>query len=33
METKIQKEEPYDDMDNDELSNSDCVMDTNLIQV
>jgi hypothetical protein len=34
METKIQKAEPaYDDMDNDELSNSDCVMDTNMIQV
>ena len=33
METKIQKAEPYDDMDNNELSNSDCVMGTNVIQV
>ena len=33
METKIQKAEPYDDMDNDDLSDSDCVMDTNVIQV
>jgi hypothetical protein len=32
METKIQKAEPYDDMDNDEVSNSDCVIDTNMIQ-
>ena len=31
METKIQKAEPYDDMDNDALSDSDCVMDTNVI--
>ena len=33
METKIQKAEPYDDMDNDDLSDSDCVIDTNVIQV
>ena len=33
METKIQNAEPYDDMDNDDLSNSDDVMRTNVIQV
>ncbi len=33
METKIPKAEPYKDMDNDDLSDSDCVMDTNMIQV
>ena len=33
METKIQKAEQYDDTDNDELSDSDCVMDVNVIQV
>jgi hypothetical protein len=33
METKIQKAEPYDDMDNDDLSDSDDVMRTNVIQV
>lgn len=33
IETKVQKAEPYDDMDNDELSDSDCGMDTNVIQV
>ena len=33
IETKIQKAEPYDDIVNDDLSNSDCVMDTNVIQV
>jgi hypothetical protein len=33
METKMQKAEPYDDVDNDELSDSDCVIGTNVIQV
>jgi hypothetical protein len=33
METKMQKAEPYDDMDNDKLSDSDCVIRTNVIQV
>jgi hypothetical protein len=31
LETKVQKAELYDDMDNDALSDSDCVMDTNVI--
>jgi hypothetical protein len=33
METKIQKAEPYDNMANDELSNSNCVINTNAIRV
>ena len=33
METKMQKAEPYDDMDNDKLTDSDCVIGTNVIQV
>jgi hypothetical protein len=33
IETKIQKAEPYNDMDNDDLSDSDDVMRTHVIQV